>query len=532
MATRAPVQNSKKARHSVIVPEMSTAQLRAATSNAQLSYVNAGPGSGKTFLASEAFGYLRFVRHRHAAAGVVGVTFARSARRELENRIRVRWGARSVGWPNSVCTFDEMHRRLLRYLISQGLIVWPGGALLDRPLDSWALHPGATSKPGKKRKCFLTLDEEGLVSIGWTTSKLLAPNPAFTDRNDFLSALTDGHCTHNEIRNVLAAAMDGSLHPRFADAIRECLAGSVCHLVVDEAFDMNLLDTAVVQAAIDANVPVTVVGDPWQSLYEFRGSSPSAVQKLLVENRFLRIDMPGSHRYSTCEMLKLASALFRGEPFQVLEPADGEEFDVVLAHDWSALWAEDRISVLPAGVPSKLDRGRTTSAFVLLLGEVVQAQFGIESSGLVAATRVLEPSDLASQLEEPLALLRDSAATEDDIWSSLKGAFGLPCNVKKHEPKKLAKRCLRRLMDVVRHTDHPALGLTVHQAKGLEWERVLFLDGALSVSPRFANVLDVNEGSHRSVYVALTRARSSVRVLKVVSDPYGAQPSQIHHVAV
>ena len=156
---------------------------------------------------------------------------------------------------------------------------------------------------------------------------------------------------------------------------------------------MNRLDISVVQRAIEAGVPVTIVGDPWQSLYEFRGSSPRDVRALLSDHGFPRIDMPGTHRYSTEEMLKLSGALFRGDPFQVLAPVIGEEFDVVLAHDWGALWAEERILVLPAGIPSKIDRGLMACTFVLLANEVVRAQFGIEASGIGQATNALAPLD-------------------------------------------------------------------------------------------------------------------------------------------
>lgn len=513
------------------IPSMTQAQLRAATSDSQLCYVNAGPGSGKTFLAAEAFGYLRFVRHRHAPGGVVGVTFARSARRELERRIQVRWGVRSVRWPNSICTFDELHRRLVRYLDSYGLISWPGGTVPDRPEDSWAKHPGATSKPGKAPRCILTLDDEGDITTSWSQQSARAPSPTFVDRGKFWATLAAGHCTHTDIRNVLAAAMDESRHPLLVDAIQDCLAGSICHLIVDEAFDMNGLDIAVVRRAIQAGVPVTIVGDPWQSLYEFRGSSPKDVRALLREYEFSRIDMPGTHRYKTDEMLHLAGALFHGVGFQVQTPEEGDEFDVVLGHDWGALWAEQRVSIVPAGIASRIDRGLMASTFVLLVNEVVQALFGIEVSGLAEATRALEPVDSTAQLAAPLRFLWDADATEDEIWRALRDSFQLPGDKKWAEPGLTAKSCLSQLIRVLRQSTPPILGLTVHQAKGLEWDRVLLLDGELTTSSELANVLDVDEASHRGVYVGLTRARASVRVLHVAQPQFGAKRSAIQHIA-
>lgn len=511
---------------------MTPEQLRAATTDHRLCFVNAGPGSGKTFLASEAFGYLRFVRHRGAPVGVVGVTFARSARKELEDRIRVRWGARAIGWPNSIYTFDELHRRLVRYLVYQQLIDWPGGSLPDHPEDSWALHENATPSPGQKPKCYLTLDDEGLIAVRQTDSKRLAPNPAFINEGHFLSTLRSGRCTHNDVRNVLDAAIDGSCHPLYAAAISECLAGSMAHLIVDEAFDMNPLDIAVVHSAIRAGVPTTIVGDQWQSLYEFRGSSPKKVRTLLKAHDFERIDMPGTHRYTTAEMLTLSECLFEGSPFQVKAPTQGEEFDVVLAHDWGTLWAECHIPVLPAGIPAKMDRGKMACCFRLLVNELVRAQFGHDASGLAEAKRVIGIDEPSSLLTPAVRALRDTQATEQDVWNCLRKAFQPPEEKPWPEPKKIARDCLKQLVWVLRRDEAPALGLTVHQAKGLEWDRVLFLDNELTTAPHKANVLDIDKESHRSVYVGLTRARSKVRVLSVQTDPYGPKRSSIPHVAI
>lgn len=514
----------------MLIPQMTQEQLRAATTNRQLCYVKAGPGSGKTFLAAEAFGYLRYVRHRGAPGGVVGATFARSARKELEDRVRLRWGARAISWPNAICTFDELHRRLVRYLVHRQLIDWPGDSLPDSPEDSWAMHQKATPKPGQKPKCYLTLDDEGVVAVRKTKSKRLAPNPAFTDEDHFLSALTTGQCTHNDVRNVLTAAIDGHRHPLYASAIKDCLAGSIAHLIVDEAFDINPLDIAVVRSAIQAGVPTTIVGDPWQSLYEFRGSSPKDVHTLLTEHDFERIDMPGTHRYTTDEMLQLSRNLFDGEPFQVARAVNGDEFDVVLAHDWSALWAERRVPVLPAGIPSKIDRGKMASCFILLVNEVVRAQFGHEASSLAEARRAVGAEDPSPLLAPAIQALRNPATTEQSIWDCLRAAFQPPKAKPWPEPGKNARDYLKQLMRVLRGPDPPTLGLSVHQAKGLEWDRVLFLDGDLTTAVDSANVLDVNEGSHRSVYVGLTRARSKVRVLQVQTDPFGPERSPIPHV--
>ena len=59
----------------MIVHPLTMEQLRAATTRAPLCFVKAGPGSGKTFLATEAFGFIRYERYLKDPRGVAGVTF-------------------------------------------------------------------------------------------------------------------------------------------------------------------------------------------------------------------------------------------------------------------------------------------------------------------------------------------------------------------------------------------------------------------------------------------------------------------------
>lgn len=515
----------------MILPPMTPPQLRAATSDDSLCFVKAGPGSGKTFTAAEAFGYLRHIRYAGDPRGICGVTFARSARRELTTRVRQRWGTSLVQWPNLVCTFDEVHRRLVRYLIHRDLIGWPGGGTVpDQPEDSWTTQAGVKAQPRKATSRYrIGLDDEGVLTVMETKNVDRAPAPAFVDGDMLEAALAAGVCTHTDVRNVLSDAVDDVRHPAFNEAIRDCLRGSFCHLVIDEAFDMNPLDIAVVERAIEAGVSVTLVGDPWQSLYEFRGSTPKLVSRMIGARGFAQIDMPGEHRYRTREMRDLAGALFRSEPFSVTAADSGDEFDVVLAHDWGTLWTEPRIPILPAGRWSKVDRGSMASAFVLLLGSFVQEHFAIEAGGVAEARRALNAEPRDSRLDLALAALSDESQTAADIWALLRSAFQ-PSGRTWKDPGVTARKCMERLVEVAHEGGAPLLGLTVHQAKGLEWDRVLFLDPSLTTDPEWQNVLDIDELSHRNVYVALTRARSTLRVARLPLDPYGAPHSAVEYV--
>ncbi len=498
----------------MIVHPMTSEQLIAATTRERLCYVKAGPGSGKTYLATEAFGFLRLERYRHDPRGVLGVTFARSARAELETRVKTRWGPRTAAWPNAISTFDELHRQLLRHLVFHGHIQWPSGIFPTKVDDSWQDHPGSTRSPGKKIRYALTLDDEAQIAAQGTRSDRVAPKPCFCNPKNLLSTVRDGFCTHAEVRNVLGAALAPGLHPAFAAAVEACLGASFCHIIVDESFDMNVLDSAVIEAAIRAGVTVTLVGDPWQSLYEFRGASPERVLELLKAHSFEQIDMPGDRRYLTIEMKELARCLFDELPFRVVAGRDGDEFDVVLAHDWNTLWAERRIPVLPMGRPSGLDSSELANCFVLLLNEIVRSYHGRDASGVVEARRKLGVDSCDGVIDPALAALRDPSISIDDVWASLQSAFN-PSGSKWKQQGKRATEYMIRLRELCLVGEPPVLGLTIHQSKGLEWDRVLLLNGELTTQDSMLNQLERQHEQHRSVYVALTRARSFLRIAYV-----------------
>ena len=153
-------------------------------------------------------------------------------------------------------------------------------------------------------------------------------------------------------------------------------------------------------------------------------------------------------------------------------------------------------------------------------------------AGLAEATRAIGVDEPSSLLTPAVRALRDTEAAEQDVWDCLREAFQPLEGKRWPEPGRRACDYLEQLVWVLRRDEAPVLGLSVHQAKGLEWDRVLFLEGELTTEPDKANVLDVDEESHRSVYVGLTRARSRVRVLPVQTDPYGPERSPIPHVTI
>lgn len=101
----------------------------------------------------------------------------------------------------------------------------------------------------------LTLDGEGVIAVARTTSDRAAPKPCFTDPAKLIDAVKAGFCTHTEVRTVLGAALEPLAHPAFSEAITSCLRRSYCHIIVDESFDMNVLDARVIEHAMTLASP-------------------------------------------------------------------------------------------------------------------------------------------------------------------------------------------------------------------------------------------------------------------------------------
>ena len=86
-------------------------QALAAAAQDRLVNIVSAPGSGKTTVAAERFGY-----QRHLAGddrGVLGLSFNRAAVAELRARISARWGGGAIAAPHRVVTFDHLHVDLL-----------------------------------------------------------------------------------------------------------------------------------------------------------------------------------------------------------------------------------------------------------------------------------------------------------------------------------------------------------------------------------------------------------------------------------
>jgi ATP-dependent DNA helicase UvrD/PcrA len=458
-------------------------------------------------VAAERFGYLAHQRTVDRR-GVLGLSFTRSAVGELSSRISARWGRPTIGLPNLVTTFDDLHVRVLHHLMARGLVRWPGGHATVVVLDEYRGLKGFRFREPGSYKRIAACDTTGLI---YSHVRRVTKNEyGFGGVDDHRAALAAGLASHEDVRWTLRSAvhLDG-----VEDAITAWFESNFRHIVIDEIYDADGLDLWMTATAGSAGTEITLVGDPWQALYGWRGASPEKVQVVLDRLPFHEYEQPESFRFRGTQMPELSRHLRASEPVTVPRRTS-DEVDVALARKWTDLWKVGE-NVLPLAFRTI---GNAIDAMLnLALDEVTRRKLGRDSFGKQAAYVYLglDPADIAPVQaavldpvlqaivngETPAAvldLLRDAALAP--------GANKRPSRLPRQgEPIRQAEiEALRRRL----HRDDLIPGLTVHQAKGREWPRV---GVALSNKDEqmLAAGLQALEEEHCVLYVALTRAKES-----------------------
>jgi DNA helicase-2/ATP-dependent DNA helicase PcrA len=290
---------------------------------------------------------------------------------------------------------------------------------------------------------------------------------------------------------------------------------SLGHLVVDEVFDANRLDLYLVRLACDAGVQVTLVGDPWQALYGFRGANPELVPALIQEGRFRRLPLSRSFRFASREMQDLAQDLRAGTP--VILPRGGQH-EVVLASDWDALWqAPDHVLPLSFGMTTN----RSDAAAIVLLNHLLQSRVSERTIFLPEAVLLLELDPATYRLHGAAVLgnVADTLARRGpaEALHALRNAMvelGAPRRLRAGRAE-AEQRQLDRLGALARRVRAGRVipGMTIHQAKGREWDHVGVRLSETEVRTLAGGLRQEIEGN-RALYTALTRARVGVTTVE------------------
>lgn len=264
--------------------------------------------------------------------------------------------------------------------------------------------------------------------------------------------------------------------------------------------------------AAELGCAVTLVGDPRQALYSWRGATPDQVATLLNATTDSFVDYQQSHsfRFTGQQMPRLAAMLRSGCPVSIPNVLSAD-VDIALARRWRHLWLAGD-NVLPLAFRNI--NNATDAAVNLLLDVATRARFGRPSYGREAAITQLRldggrvAQDQDSVLRPILAELRDGGPPAEAL-DKLRGA--VVCLGAARRPNRLKDQAEHNREEELGwlsvRLGQPALvpGLTVYQAKGGEWPRVgvVLTDHENQL---LANGLRELEDDHCVLYVALTRA--------------------------
>ncbi len=471
------------------------------------------PGSGKTTVAAERFGYQRY--RLPDRRGVLGLTFNRAAAAELASRIRGRWGEGCLSFPHRVMTFDSLHVTILENLLAARAILWPSG---HEALDVRDDYRGLTGyrylrPPGNWRRVASMDNRLRVVSDG---VRVQTPGNGIGNKAQHEAVLASGISSHEDVRAVLEAAVqDESLVDRIALWLRNNFRA----IIIDEVYDSAYLDLVIPYMAAESGLSVTLIGDPWQALYGWRGATPHLVDRAVetTSGEFMRYELTTSFRFEGTQMPVLAKQLRAGQP-AALPKLASTQVSVALARTWRGLWhAGD--NVLPLAFRT-IDNA-TDAALNLLLDLVTQANLGRPSFGREIAMTLLgldreavqvSQSDALGPIVRDLAAGRPVAELMDDLRNAIV-TLGAPRRPRRLQETREAER-RQHLNDLRSRLNEPSLipGLTVYQAKGQEWPSVGVV---LSSSQKslLSSGLQALRDEDCVLYVALTRARSKCGIL-------------------
>lgn len=247
-----------------------TPEQEAVISHDGVAFIHACPGAGKTRVMVERAS--RVFQDMPPGRGVAFLSFTKAAISELDVRLRQSAVLPAPLYPSFIGTFDSFVWQF--FIAPFGAIDTDVKPQLIPDIEQLSVTPydGAQSVP---LSCFDrssgTMDHAAAKRAGFNpeTRKGYQIRQYATAAATLSSRLRErGQLGFDDARALaLQRQGDPVLSPRLARA----LTGRFREVIVDEAQDCNPDDLRIIAWLRDAGLPVKVICDPYQSIYEFRG---------------------------------------------------------------------------------------------------------------------------------------------------------------------------------------------------------------------------------------------------------------------
>ena len=245
-----------------------TAQQLAVIDHEGSAFVRACPGAGKTRTMVERA--RRLLSSPKDRRGVAFLSFTNAAVDELEARLRAFGVLPTPLFPSFIGTFD---RFLWQFLISPFGV--PGCDQTPRLIpdkSEWVVTPSFAGAQPLPLKCFDRttgrIDPVRAMKEGFDITVRSFRTHEACALAIIEAARTSGRLDFDDVRGCVRERLTD---PSFARIVGAALVGRFREIVVDEAQDCNPADLAIVEWLRRSGLPVKVICDPSQAIYEFRG---------------------------------------------------------------------------------------------------------------------------------------------------------------------------------------------------------------------------------------------------------------------
>jgi DNA helicase-2/ATP-dependent DNA helicase PcrA len=447
-----------------LIDDLNDEQRSAVTASPGPLCILAGPGTGKTLVLTRRAAWL--IREGLARPeNVYAVTFTRQAANEMSARLNALLPFRPEAQKSRVSTFHALGLRILTEHLSREI------KILDEDERLQAVRQAADGSGFKAPDLLnrISLIKQGLAGPGTIDDTALAA--AFTRYENILAESEAMDFDDMVVRAVRLLEENADVLEQWRNRIQ--------HLLVDEYQDVNLAQYRLTRLLAAGNNPdFTVIGDPDQAIYGFRGADSAFFQQFQDDFPKAKIVALTENYRNSDTIIKAAAGTIHQNPAAnrpKLKPnrrGAAKVATAVLATPAAeAEYVVWRIEQLLGGA----------SHFALDSGRVENHRTGDLSLG-------------------DIAILYRLHQMADPIVEALHRA-GLPIQQAGVETGKET--------DSLDFTAERISLLTMHAAKGLEFEVVFVIgleEGIVPYEPPNKAPADISE-ERRLFFVALTRAR-------------------------
>ena len=286
-------------------------------------FVRACPGAGKTRLVVD-----RFLRVARGGGRLAVLAFTNKAANEIADRSSHHGDPRLVGFPNFVGTFD-------RFVAS--FIVRPFGQLGGpiQIVDSWDSLDAVVRARGIQGEISLDrfeISPDGVLRFDPridassldAQTRVRAENIAAQKRAELTNK---GYLTCDDAKTYALRLI------RDHEVIGRLLRGRFAEIVVDEAQDCSTTELLILEKLHDVGVPLVVVADLNQAIYEWRGTDRNQLEQLA--QRLVTRTLTGNWR-SSQEICALAATVRGGSADHAVNDPndDGDPIHLLSYPNW------------------------------------------------------------------------------------------------------------------------------------------------------------------------------------------------------